>query len=357
MPKKPSVIFVQSGTPFWAVKDCENITSSRDSPLTTLEESALKGPYSAIADQVNHMKGMTFLKTKNRLTLADVYYGASPMGQNVLPMEAYKCKGPYTPYFSVKTPGGGAAWHPGRLGHQMRGESLAYAFLMSLKSALEDIKEAAAGLVFTNQAVKTLLDQSNQFVKRNTFRSVPEPPVSCGEDDCQTEPRCFTDYQPRVPTASISQSSKDSVWENNRKKHPLQLYDNVANIKGGPLASLLVGPAKIQIKLPVHALNASSESLAALTMEETLRHINRVTAVKSANYNKNVTVGSESESESYADAPGWTFEMSFFDKNAVDKSVMKGLGRLPIPTNTCNDSNAQKNTHTYSTTPQLFLSI
>lgn len=35
------------------------------------------------------------------------------MAQSVLPVDAYKCKGPYGADFSEKTPGGGVAWHPG----------------------------------------------------------------------------------------------------------------------------------------------------------------------------------------------------------------------------------------------------
>lgn len=249
----------------------------------------------------------------------------------------------------------------------MRGESLAYTFLQSLKSALEEIKTAAAGLTYTSQSIKNLLDQSNKFVKLNTFRSVPEPPISCGEDDCQTEPRCFTDYQPRVPVSAINTNAananadaninSDASTINKNKNisdipHPLLAYDAATDIKGGPLASLLLGPAKIKVNLPAHSLNATANSMTALTMEETLFHIRRVSAEPmdafitskdrkphtfssqnktgylDNNYNNNYNnYNNNNNYISNNNEPGWTFEMSFFDKNAVDKSVYKGLGK------------------------------
>ncbi len=62
------------------------------------------------------------------------------MGQTVLGCAVYKCQGPYVPEFSEKSPPGvgiGASWHPGRRGHQMRGENLAYFLLSVLEDALK----------------------------------------------------------------------------------------------------------------------------------------------------------------------------------------------------------------------------
>ena len=67
----------------------------------------------------------------------DLYSGLAPMGQSVLGVDAYKCRGPYTPDFSVKTPGGGVHWHPGARGHRLKGESAAFYFLAMLHDALQ----------------------------------------------------------------------------------------------------------------------------------------------------------------------------------------------------------------------------
>ena len=70
-------------------------------------------------------------------SLVDLYSGLAPMGQSVLGVDAYKCRGPYTPDFSVKTPGGGVHWHPGARGHRLKGESAAFYFLAMLDDALQ----------------------------------------------------------------------------------------------------------------------------------------------------------------------------------------------------------------------------
>jgi hypothetical protein len=53
--------------------------------------------------------------------------------------DEYKCLGPYAAEFCEKTPGGGAAHHPGRLMHKLRGENLAYFYLSILIEAVEDV--------------------------------------------------------------------------------------------------------------------------------------------------------------------------------------------------------------------------
>jgi hypothetical protein len=53
--------------------------------------------------------------------------------------DEYRCLGPYTADFCEKTPGGGAAHHPGRLMHKLRGENLAYFYLSVLIEAVEEV--------------------------------------------------------------------------------------------------------------------------------------------------------------------------------------------------------------------------
>lgn len=60
--------------------------------------------------------------------------------QSLFGCDEYKCLGPYTADFCEKTPGGGAAHHPGRLMHQLRGENLAYFYLSILQEALDDVR-------------------------------------------------------------------------------------------------------------------------------------------------------------------------------------------------------------------------
>jgi hypothetical protein len=59
--------------------------------------------------------------------------------QSVFGCDEYKCLGPYTADFCEKTPGGGAAHHPGQLMHKLRGENLAYFYLSILIEAVEDV--------------------------------------------------------------------------------------------------------------------------------------------------------------------------------------------------------------------------
>lgn len=85
------------------------------------------------------------------------------MGQNVLGLDVYKCRGPYSPDFNAKTPGGGVAWHPGRLGHKLRGENLAYFVLSILQDALDTIMPSVAGC-----SSKSILKSSESFTSSLT---------------------------------------------------------------------------------------------------------------------------------------------------------------------------------------------
>jgi hypothetical protein len=52
----------------------------------------------------------------------------------------YACYGPYDKDFGAKTVGGGASWHPGKKGHQLRGDVLAFFLLSVLDDALQTIQ-------------------------------------------------------------------------------------------------------------------------------------------------------------------------------------------------------------------------
>ena len=126
MPKLPTVMFLASGTPFWAPKDCENITAAAAAASTASSGSAVAvwsdkekemlallgqgsnnnsssaagisgiGPLSSMSlrtltDKSETLRSFGFLKTppdtSSRTSLIDWYSGLAPMGQSVHAIE------------------------------------------------------------------------------------------------------------------------------------------------------------------------------------------------------------------------------------------------------------------------------
>lgn len=131
--------------------------------------------------------------------------------QNILPVAEYKCKGPYNKDFCTKAPGVGKAWHPGTLGHKLRGEVMAYSLMSMLRESITIITRAApadsdAITVSPSSLVGSLqihtsrrLEEKGVHIswgdKVNTGASDMKSklaPVACIEEDCVTPPTCFT---------------------------------------------------------------------------------------------------------------------------------------------------------------------
>ncbi len=266
MSKSPTIIYIQSGTPIITHEMCMNRTNNDLSFNQNEFSYLLNTPYKMIADNQNHLKAMNFLKYGNNLNdnLYKYYSEVSPMGQNVLPIEKYSCFGPYNESFSTKTPGGGAYWHPGRIGHRLRGHSLAYAYLSILEDALSELDDLYKNdnhNLFQNTISRLQFSEKYISTKGKVNIKFKEGKV-CG-DICDNA-NCFTDYLPR---------------ENN------------------PLSSLLVGN-------PVIGINTFNDTNNITAFTSTLKYLHKYNA---SSYN-------------------WTFGISFFDVKGVEKSLKNNLG-------------------------------
>lgn len=284
MKKKPTIIYLLSGTPTWSKAYCENATlyESLQHSLNERERLLLNSTLQDITENSNHMNSMTFLKNKvlGTKTLADIYYGAAPMGQNVLELDNYKCQGPYDKSFCEKTTGGGNEWHPGKKGHQFRGDNLVYNMLSILEdafaellSSIDSCKEPEQSTMLNHSISfselkirqpshsyadsKIVLANSIKFIKENTFKEVPEPPKICSSEDCVSPSSCFTDFEPKMQNS---------------------------------LKSLVVGMKPLDLRIP-SAYN---------------------------NFTATETTG----------RTDWTLELSFFDRSAVGKGIAKGYGYI-----------------------------
>lgn len=163
MPRKPPVLFLASGTPYWPAAECTNTSNSSSSGNSSSNTSSSRSKNSWISllgqsprspppqeaallrlplqevrlpfgrfpffFRVSHssllsppphhlrpppqalvsrdlLRNMTFLDVKARggvvLSLASLYRSSAPMGQNLMSLEAYKCQGPYGANFSAK---------------------------------------------------------------------------------------------------------------------------------------------------------------------------------------------------------------------------------------------------------------
>lgn len=148
MKKQPTLLFLLSGTPSWEPSACNasNTMPTRTSAFTKEEEVLKNQDFRQIASSstvsAKQLRDFPFLNDNHR-KIADAFAHMAPMGQNVFPIESYKCMGPYNGNFSLKTPGGGAIWHPGKLAHKLRGDSLSYGVLSMLDDAIDAIQSTS----------------------------------------------------------------------------------------------------------------------------------------------------------------------------------------------------------------------
>lgn len=166
---QPTVMYVLSGGPAWRPDECQNFTKVleddfvRRSRLTsaidvkTIQAWASQETTLATSSNNNLLASMEFLKDGNEHLFDPTRFGAAaPMGHSTFPCQEYKCFGPYNANFTVKTPGGnGANWHPGALGHQLRGENMAYFFLAMLLDAVQTMEDMAKAVPGTCTARTT----------------------------------------------------------------------------------------------------------------------------------------------------------------------------------------------------------
>ena len=196
MHKKPTVLYTLSGTPSWEVKDCMN--SNLTLANHTQDASILTTDYKTLLNTSHIMNEMTFLKSKDKTkqynNLYEVYHGLAPMGQNVVKLQEYKCQGPYTPDFSMKSTGKGSSWHPGRRGHMLRAHSILYPFLSMLSDAVVKVRDAKRK--GGKEEMKLFADTSLEVARAEPTVNIK--PVSCDPtQECGGEPKCFTDFEPR----------------------------------------------------------------------------------------------------------------------------------------------------------------
>jgi hypothetical protein len=323
MRKSPTVMYILSGTPAWKPEDCVNISSNSKPPNTSFHDSNLNSKITPKdmkyrADLSKHMYEMSFLNVNSK-SIVNEYNGVAPMGQNVLGLDAYKCQGPYSADFSVKTPGGGVEWHPGAKGHTLRGENIAFSMLSILQDAIDEIganidenrnddvlprsllnqqlrkkddDKRKLDLVTYRKKSINLWTETNLYLANNTYPTVIPPiqPMSCRSEVCSSEPFCFTDYQPRM---------KDSLTT--------RLVGNT-NVISNINTPILTNSESIESN------QIFADSIANIATTTT----NTVLKDRSNNLEK--------ISSNFLNQSSWSLEISFFDKNAVLKSESKGLG-------------------------------
>jgi len=214
MPKRPMVVFMNSGTPFWKPSACSQDNSeideennTRTSPFSRAEVALSRLPLSLVANMTSHLlETAPFLvvqegKHQGESLLNHYADVVAPSIQSVnSAINAYKCQGPYGPGFGAKTLGGGKDWHPGVLGHRFRGDTFSYFLLEIIREALSEVISAQLS---GKKRLRAMHDETIQYLNhhmptenmtRGNQQTLP-PPLLCG-DACTEEAQCFTYYQP-----------------------------------------------------------------------------------------------------------------------------------------------------------------
>lgn len=201
MPKKPMVIFITSGTPYWKPAECSSSPALRGTgsnstlPLTTREMELLRLPLAVVANTSSYvLEKLPFFNAAENL-LDHYETSVAPSVQSVNDVvNTYKCMGPYGPTFGMKTKGEGKGWHPGVLGHKYRADSLSYFMMEIFKESLDDYITASM------EGEKTLheLHQTNSQILSSHHSSRLPKPIACEEIVCGKTPQCYTNYEPKM---------------------------------------------------------------------------------------------------------------------------------------------------------------
>lgn len=126
-----------------------------------------------------------------------------------MPLEEYKCLGPYGADFGEKTGGGGNSWHPGLKGHRVRGNVLSYFLLEILKESITTLLND-----LQNLTPDEIIINSTAYLRENQMQEPPLAPIACDPRICNSEAACFTEYEPRVshPLRDIIVGRGSSNW-------------------------------------------------------------------------------------------------------------------------------------------------
>ena len=275
--RPPTIIFLSSGTPYWAPESCDpalaaakNMTppSSARGPLTDQERSALRlrdTHYSDVVSQQTYLQDFTFLRGRKGApvgapTVASLYADLPVFAQHVIGISDFKCQGPFSPDFSQRGASGGNPWHPGIKGHRFRAHSLAYPLLKTLKAAVIEMRRVIRGggekglHAWRTSAIKT----------QDTQALIRAPPVSaaCDAKYCLSgEPKCYTDFLPRhhaAPLLSAAAYSGRKVYDHSREfessdtQHP---HGSDGTLTDTSLSGRVVGNRYVHMFLPYPQLS------------------------------------------------------------------------------------------------------
>lgn len=193
--------------------------------------------------------------------------------------------------FTVKTPGGGAAWHPGKLSHKHRGDILSYYLLTILDEAIDSYLQ----FVYSPIHVKIALTPGTLFSILSNQLKLSQHPIT--SDDSHY---------------------LQSFLHNEFSSHPLNDVNNMTSLRGKILYTLLDHyfytlyhhplpkvPDHYQVPETQYAPTCYTDYLPRLSHSLQDQLIPSLTP----------------------DQP-WSHELSFFDQRAVEKGERNHMGYL-----------------------------
>ncbi len=231
--------------------------------------------------------------------------------QNLFPIDQYRCYGPYDRTFSTKTPGGGAPWHPGKNGHKVRGDNLAFTIASILEEAIESILSMSCA-VKSIPHVSSLSNNASSTRRHlqysHQLRSLSNPD-SKGSGLVKEVIEKFN----LTSSISIESSSLQSVIKYADKYfHDQQDISVLSSVIAGVNNALLIEKV-VQPPLPSvpahHSVPETNYPPQCFTNYEP-RMMNTLDTLAVTPY------------------LNWTKELSFFDVNGVHKSELRHLGYL-----------------------------
>lgn len=340
-----------SGGPTWSMADCANITNSI--PNNTNHSSVSLRTHAGSSQLMQNMDFLTDKhpsenKQEHTERIYERFSAASPMGLSTFPIGNYRCLGPYDGNFSMRSTGsGGASWHPGKKGHQLRGDALAYFVLEMIVDAASTVRdllcsptiEASRRDVSKAQiaaraaaVVKTESVHNNATKSASTKNNTSAVPAKASHSL-----RRLSTFTPNPHSGS--NTIEEAIWNNITST--LSMLTNIHNAVNLPTLTKQITSALHTH--PEHHIDHSAVYMHSLCSAYLAYfHSLKLPAVSShydipettyppTCYTDYLPRQKQDMSISNLIHPPkgkWTNELSWFDKNAVEKAERKKLGYL-----------------------------
>lgn len=243
-------------------------------------------------------------------------------------MDQYRCFGPYDRTFSLKTPGGGAPWHPGKNGHKVRGDNLAYTLVSILEEAIDNISAFTCSAHPTIQSTTITSNNSSHISKSTKRRLQSQNPKLRTLSNYESKGTSLVKDIVQKLDLSSSLSVESSFLHDTIKFADDHLHNKLQQTSEG---TEIMSEETFKTNL---VASVSNSLLLEKVIQPVMPSVPAHHSVPETNNRPQCFTNYEPRMKNTLETltvtpyVNWTKELSFFDVNGVHKSEQRHLGYL-----------------------------